>query len=715
MVDLPLTKKNAPKLILIIVLLVGFAFRLSYVHTRGFTVDLKLFVRWARLVSRAGLGAVYAQMPSAYPPLGTALLWPVGMMCSQCAINAAPVASELLVLRLLCTGFDLLNAAVLFRVGRKMGRIGAGLAAAGLCALSPTIALVSGWWAQNDSWFILFMLLAGVFLREKKPVWAWVSLALSILIKLQAVILLPVFVAGTWRWFGWKRLILSAGALLLVVGVSCIPVLIEGQWGNFVAAVTLPIRQDPFVQESHITMGGHNLWAGLALLKRLDIAGSYRQTIVPGITFYAASISLLLLSLALAAARVFISSGSQSAFVAITTTWIIFFQFAIGVGVRYLLPTTVFALLIALEYPLWWVLSAGFHFATLFSLQETIRHATYPFLWIPVPGSVETNIALIAVLSLVALGWFFTQTAPPHLWEGRSEANRLELVLTTVGLVTLVLFLATWLAQSANAQHQLEQQGLALNNSMRQQLQDATDALIINWPREISSTTAKTGFLSPSTGLLQSILEEMEAISATIVIYSPWVEAVDQVHHWEADYHGYHVTTEMLIERILNARRVLTINMLTDTPQIWRLAEIAYLETATAPVADFGQSVRLMNAQMEYQDHIVLVRLDWNVAQSLPDDITVFVHILSPDGDFIAQIDGDTVNNLIPLARWHLYSDIVLRETRVVALPQDAPSGIYTAVVGLYHRSTLERLEISCTDQHCADQAYMLTSIYTNE
>ena len=191
------TRGKARLFIFVVILLLGFSFRLSFIYTRGLDVDLRLLVQWARLMARGGFEAVYAQTPSAYPPLGTALLFPVGLMCPQCAVKAAPTTSELLVLRFLSIGFDMLIAAVLFRLGSKMRYAWGGLFIAGFYFLFPTMALVSGWWGQNDSWFIFFMLLAGIMLRRERPVLAWVFFALSSLIKLQAIILLPVFVAGT--------------------------------------------------------------------------------------------------------------------------------------------------------------------------------------------------------------------------------------------------------------------------------------------------------------------------------------------------------------------------------------------------------------------------------------------------------------------------------------------------------------------------------------
>jgi hypothetical protein len=85
--------------------------------------------------------------------------------------------------------------------------------------------------------------------------------------------------------------------------------------------------------------------------------------------------------------------------------------------------------------------------------------------------------------------------------------------------------------------------------------------------------------------------------------------------------------------------------------------------------------------------------------------------VLGPEGQLVAQADGDTINNLIPLGQWHRYPNKVLQETRILVLPQDAPQGVYTAAVGLYSRATLERMYVSCENQHCENQAYMLEPI----
>jgi hypothetical protein len=696
-------------LILVVILLLGFARRLSFARTEGFTFDTRLFARWARLMARGGLEAVYGQSPSAYPPLGSVLLLPVGLMCPRCDLDAAPTLGELFVLRLLCTGFDLLNAAVLFQLGRKVKRSWGGLAAAAIYLLFPGMVLVSGWWPQNDAWLIFFMLTAGMFLARKRTALAWGCLALSILIKLQAVILLPVFLAGTWRWYGGKRLALGCAVFVWTLAAFCAPVLAGGNAASFMAAITLPTRQDPVVYENHITLGGHNLWAGIALLKHLDIRGSYHQAVMGEITFDAAGTSLLLLGLALVAVRVFMGSAPRSVFAAVAMTWLIFFQFAIGSAARYLIPAAVFLLVVALEYPLAWIACIGLQLTAFFNLQDTIHSGFDPFPWAPLPGGIATNVLLTMVFTLMAMGLFLAPVSQASDGK-RFCANRVEQILVKTGLVVLVIFLGVWLQQSATIRGRLDQASKSLTNSVRQEA-DNVNVLAINWPKVIEYAPSNAHLLLPSTGLAQSSLDEMGIVSATTVIYLPWAEAANRVYGWNLRYHGYHVTAEMLVERIFQARRVVALNMVTNAPRMWRLAEIYAKMDGAAPVARWDAGVQLISARLEYRDRTVLARLAWNVTQPIPDDVTVFVHLLGPDGQLVTQLDGDTIQNLIPLGQWQRYPNRVVEETRLGGLPEGAPRGLYTAVVGLYNRATAERLPMTCVSQPCENQAYRLEPI----
>lgn len=83
--------------------------------------------------------------------------------------------------------------------------------------------------AHNDVLLTLFLVAAMVALSRKSP-FAWPFLALSALVKLYTVVLIPVFIAVAVRsrW-GWKRAIVSGVLSLVVVAVVCAPFWGDGQ------------------------------------------------------------------------------------------------------------------------------------------------------------------------------------------------------------------------------------------------------------------------------------------------------------------------------------------------------------------------------------------------------------------------------------------------------------------------------------------------------
>jgi hypothetical protein len=76
----------------------------------------------------------------------------------------------------------------------------------------------------------------------------------------------------------------------------------------------------------------------------------------------------------------------------------------------------------------------------------------------------------------------------------------------------------------------------------------------------------------------------------------------------------------------------------------------------------------------------------WRVEASWPSDLAIFVHLVNPAGDIVAQHDGLDV---YPEILWP--GDEVV-QLHILDLPQPAPPGPLSLQVGLYRRSTQSRL-----------------------
>ena len=107
----------------------------------------------------------------------------------------------------------------------------------------------------------------------------------------------------------------------------------------------------------------------------------------------------------------------------------------------------------------------------------------------------------------------------------------------------------------------------------------------------------------------------------------------------------------------------------------------------------FGDQVQLLGYRVEAAEDALSVVLGWRVEDSLANDYTVFVHLLTADGSLVAQ--SDAAPHWVaqwPTSRW-AQGEVVLDGHRL-PLPSDLPAGEYRLRVGLYDWQTLERLPL---------------------
>ncbi len=84
------------------------------------------------------------------------------------------------------------------------------------------------------------------------------------------------------------------------------------------------------------------------------------------------------------------------------------------------------------------------------------------------------------------------------------------------------------------------------------------------------------------------------------------------------------------------------------------------------------------------------LKLIWQTNAIPPTDYTVFVHLLDPDDNLIAQADSPPANGAYPTSLWDP-GEIIVDEHAI----GDLPPGHYTLQVGLYQPETGERLPVN--------------------
>jgi hypothetical protein len=111
------------------------------------------------------------------------------------------------------------------------------------------------------------------------------------------------------------------------------------------------------------------------------------------------------------------------------------------------------------------------------------------------------------------------------------------------------------------------------------------------------------------------------------------------------------------------------------------------LEASNVPpqnpfIAEFDGRVRLLSATTEREGSILWVTLRWQSLQPLPEDTTVFLHLLSPSGQLVGQRDGYPVMGLSRLTVWQ--PGDIWKDIRPLYLPEGLSEGEYTLTAGLY-------------------------------
>src|SRR5436305_14926845 len=89
----------------------------------------------------------------------------------------------------------------------------------GLLALSPGIIGNTMWWGQYDSLVSLFLILALIALNKDRPLIAWAMLALGLMSKQQAVVLVPLALVLTWRRYSLRA---TLSGLTVCAVICCI-------------------------------------------------------------------------------------------------------------------------------------------------------------------------------------------------------------------------------------------------------------------------------------------------------------------------------------------------------------------------------------------------------------------------------------------------------------------------------------------------------------
>ncbi len=91
------------------------------------------------------------------------------------------------------------------------------------------------------------------------------------------------------------------------------------------------------------------------------------------------------------------------------------------------------------------------------------------------------------------------------------------------------------------------------------------------------------------------------------------------------------------------------------------------------------------------------ITLYWEVLERFDDNYSVFIHVIGPDGQMVAQRDTFPGLGNYPTARWQ--PGEIIADTYPVPLPADAPARV-RVLAGMYLLSTMQRLPVEGEAPH---------------
>jgi len=236
----------------------GLIVHLALLPTQGFTGDLQAFDSWMRAAIAFGATHVYEHVFCDYLPgylyltKGVGLLWTI--VTRQPLPPFHSVAQRML-LKVIPALADLAGAWVLYRIGRTRRQPALAAAIGVSYALNPAMLFTSAVWGQVDSLLALLLLLAVWSISCAQSAIGFALLTATMLIKPQAVALVPMLALGALCVSGARVLIVAPLASGLTAAALLLPFVAAGQMAAVWSTVSIIVGHF-----SAVSMNAHNVW-----------------------------------------------------------------------------------------------------------------------------------------------------------------------------------------------------------------------------------------------------------------------------------------------------------------------------------------------------------------------------------------------------------------------------------------------------------------------
>ncbi len=329
-----------------------------------------------------------------HPPLTAVFLRSIYWLCNLPLLQTLGVSYPFL-LRLPGILADFVVVLLLVSLNRRSSVCKIPCWALLLFAFSPLSIMVSGYHGNTDPVMVMFLVLAYYFCALDRPFLCGMALALSVQVKIIPLLLVPLFFGF---WFERRRAI---GFSVFFAGTSFV------LWSQ-------PLLQYPRIF-FHNVLSYSSYWGiwGISYLLRLTGGSEFQHVSFFGLTAKQ-NLVILICKVAIFAAILLMTYLRRSARIdelgkSIAVAWLVFFVFAPGVCVQYLVWLAPFVLL-ASPKVYGWLTVASSIFAFIF--YDTISHH------LPWFRGVSTNTLNKIWAPWSLLPWAVLMVAAILIWRG---------------------------------------------------------------------------------------------------------------------------------------------------------------------------------------------------------------------------------------------------------------------------------------------------------
>lgn len=334
----------------------------------------------------------------------------------------------------------------------------------------------------------------------------------------------------------------------------------------------------------------------------------------------------------------------------------------------------------------------GLPLLTGFLIDSTWHHGRYTMPVIP----------FVVIAATTGLDWLTRRLNQPHA--RRASAAGLAVLLLAAGLYRM----PHWAIQLGQNTREIEDIDVALGRWLAANTPE--DALIaVDDIGAIAFLSGRriidlNGLVSPEMWPAVRAPEGLprsQVMTRSLSAEPPDYLAVFPLWRWDI------VTNSSISEQIHQVTTPTHTIIFQPEAGVYRIAwpYLSAAEPQSAADVGFGESIRLLGFDHVLDGDTLDLTLYWTSLAPVDENFDVFVHVLDPQGQIIAQADQEPAGGIAATSLWQ--PGDIIRDTYQLAVPESGARA-WSLHVGLYLRDSGERLP---TDPPSADNAARLLTL----